>query len=495
MTREAQERSNSLLREMEELTRAGGWEYDVARAQVTWTDGVYRIYGVERTHDPGDLAASVSFYAPEARSAILDAFGRAAASGEPYDLELPFIRADGKRIWVRTSGRPEVQDGRVVRVVGNIVDVTERRTAESLLAEQELRFRVSIDALPDALAICSAVRDPAGRIVDFRVDYANAAACANNGMTADEPIGNLLCELLPPHRESGLFERYCRVAETGEPLSMEAVTYEDGCAGRRLARVFDVRAVRLVDGFVATWRDVTDRVRAEQDIRNSQKALRNLAARLQAVREEERVSLSRELHDNLGQLLTALKLDIAWLEKRVSRGDCHELPEKLRDMGAVTDDAVRSVHTLAAGLRPAILGPGGLWTSVEAEAVHFTSRSGIPCSLSPGECVACRAGNDPFVAASIVRIVQEALTNVARHAGARNVVISCRPGPTCHELSIADDGRGTAPETSADPRSLGIVGMRERALSFGGELIVESAPGRGTTVTVRIPLTAPAEGA
>jgi PAS domain S-box-containing protein len=348
-------RSTSLLREMEFLTTAGGWEYEVATRRIAWTEGVYRIYGVEPTFDTNDLGRSLSFYPPESKPVIDAAFARAVEHGEPYDLELPFVRADGERIWVRTSGRPELKDGRVVRVVGNIVDATERKALEQ--------------------------------------------------------------------------------------------------------------------------------------------ALRNLAARMDAVREEERILLSRELHDNLGQLLAALKLDMAWLEKRAYRGDYREMVDKLRQMWGTADEAVRSVRKLASALRPAILASGGMWAAIEGEAARFATRTGIVCSVQTAKCAKCRADQDLAVAASVVRIVQEALTNVAQHAAARTVTISCRPEQAVHFLCVADNGCGIAPEAIADPRSIGLVGMRERTLSFGGELAIESAAGQGTSVTVRIPVPARPEDA
>jgi two-component system sensor histidine kinase UhpB len=244
-----------------------------------------------------------------------------------------------------------------------------------------------------------------------------------------------------------------------------------------------------------TIQDVTERVEAEAELRRSREALRNLASRMATVREEERVLLSRELHDNLGQLLAALKLDMAWLEKRAYRGDYREVVEKLQQMWGTADEAVASVRKLAAELRPAILGPGGMWSTIEAEAARFAARTRIRCSVETANCSLCRADEDPAIAASIVRIVQEALTNVAQHAAATVVSISCRPEPSAHFLSVVDDGCGVAPEKLADPRSIGLVGMRERALSFGGELAIESAPGRGTTITVRIPVPACPEGA
>ena len=125
----------SLLERTQEISKTGGWEYDVATGKLTWTDEVYRIYGVEKTSDPTEVTEAIAAYDPESAPIIEAAFKRLVADGEPYDLELGLIRADGQRIWVRTIGRPVIEDGRVVRVGGNIADVTERNRNERALRQ------------------------------------------------------------------------------------------------------------------------------------------------------------------------------------------------------------------------------------------------------------------------------------------------------------------------------------------------------------------------
>lgn len=153
-------------------------------------------------------------------------------------------------------------------------ELAERTRIERELRKSEARFRTSVENMLDCFGIYQAVRDAQGEIVDFRVDYVNDAACRNNQMTRDQQIGQLICELLPGHHDSGLFEEYCQVVETGQPLVKENVFYADDYGQQRLTRAFDIRAVKLGDGFVATWRDISDRKRTEDALRTSERLLR-----------------------------------------------------------------------------------------------------------------------------------------------------------------------------------------------------------------------------
>ena len=386
-----------------------------------------------------------------------------------------------ERVWILVHAVPRFRPGESAPYCAytTFTDITERKRAEDRLAASEKRFRQLSDLLP---------------LTVFETDL-------NGNLTFVNRLGFKMFGYRPAAIEDGVDvytllapEDHQRVRENVQRILAGAELPErEYRAIRKDGTTFPVllQSVAILQhgrpvGLRGIIFDITDRAHADAEIRKSREALRNLAARLQAVREEERTALSRELHDNLGQLMTALKLDVAWLGKHV-RDDQSRLAEKLLEMRAVLDEAIGSVRKLAAELRPAILGPGGLWAAIELEAARCTKLSGVPCAVELRNCPTCRADVWPGIAAPVIRIVQEALTNVARHAGATAASIACGPeGDHCH-VRIADDGRGMRPEVTADPRSIGIVGMRERALSFGGELAIDTAPGRGTTVIVRIP--------
>lgn len=230
---------------------------------------------------------------------------------------------------------------------------------------------------------------------------------------------------------------------------------------------------------------------AASALKRSREELRNLSARLQSVREEERTALARELHDDLGQVLTAIKLDLAWLERRneyiedpVKR---KEALGKFPELRELIDGAIATVQRVSSELRPVVLDLLGLWPALENESARFESRTGIACALHPGE--AQTPARDERAALAIFRIVQESLTNVARHSGATVVDIAFAPSKEGYDLTIVDNGRGIAEAEADDPNAIGLIGMRERARSFGGTFSARRTgeAGGGTTIRVSIP--------
>jgi PAS domain S-box-containing protein len=230
--------------------------------------------------------------------------------------------------------------------------------------------------------------------------------------------------------------------------------------------------------------DVTEHKRTADELQGSRDQLRALAARLQKVREEERTRVAREIHDELGQALTAIKIDLSAL--------CRELPadRKQRSQSVLqqVDETIQSVRRISTELRPAILDAAGLVAAVEWAAEEFAARTGTKCQLDlPQEDIVI----DPEHATALFRIFQETLTNVARHAGATAVDVRLVRENGILILEVRDNGKGIREEQLSASSSLGILGMRERALLLGGELTIVSALGQGTIVRVRIPATHP----
>ena len=227
--------------------------------------------------------------------------------------------------------------------------------------------------------------------------------------------------------------------------------------------------------------------RAEQELRASSEQSRNLAARLLSAREEERTGIAREIHDELGQSLTAMKIDLAWVASRLPRRNA-PLLERIRSTLELADSIIQSVRRISTELRPGILDLG-LAAAVEWQVQEFQARTGIQCKLRlPAQEVVA-----PDASTALFRILQETLTNVARHAGAMRAEVVLRKQRDRLVLRIHDNGRGFDQAGTSLSGSLGLLGMRERAAMLGGGVSISSAPGKGTTVTAWIPLRPPEE--
>jgi len=241
-------------------------------------------------------------------------------------------------------------------------------------------------------------------------------------------------------------------------------------------------------GFRGIDRDITIQKQAQQALFRSESQLRALSARLENLREEERTRISREIHDELGQMLTGVKMDLRWIEHRLDDfgEDCRVNPilDKVVSAAGLIDATAKTVQRIAAELRPGILDNLGLPTALQYEASQFENRTGIPCKLVlPPLDPTLR----PEAVTAFFRIFQEALTNVARHAMATQVETEFHAeGGTCR-LEIRDNGKGLEGADLADPKSLGLLGMRERARMLGGSVFFTPRPGGGTVVTVHIP--------
>ena len=248
-----------------------------------------------------------------------------------------------------------------------------------------------------------------------------------------------------------------------------------------------VRALEThqVDGIVGERHIMVCRLKeVEEKLENSRDQLRALAASLQFIRENERVVIARELHDEFGQTLTCLQLGLSWMAGKV---DPQQQPvlEKIRSLSALVTAMIQSVQRIADELRPGVLNELGLVKTLKSEAWEFEGRTGIPCKVKTN---IGKARFDHVGSVALFRIAQAALTNVARHAHASRATIALMKGNKDLSLTVNDNGKGITKKSIHSRNSLGIIGMRERALALDGTLTFSGSKGKGTTMTVRVPL-------
>lgn len=214
----------------------------------------------------------------------------------------------------------------------------------------------------------------------------------------------------------------------------------------------------------------------------------SLALRLEHAREEERARVARELHDELGQVLTSLKLEFMWLVDQLRNAEPKpgiQLVNKLQSLIGLIEVSIQSVRQISSDLRPAVLDHLGLKDAMQWEATKFEARTGIRCRLA----WALKSEVDPTRQLAVFRILQEAMTNVVRHAHAGAVRIGVRERGRMLTLTVRDNGRGVTKSERSSPESIGLLGMAERARLLGGRVMIAGAPGRGTTVTLTVPIT------
>jgi PAS domain S-box-containing protein len=235
-------------------------------------------------------------------------------------------------------------------------------------------------------------------------------------------------------------------------------------------------------GYVGSCADITDE---KQRLGESEEQLRQLAARVQTAREEERANLARELHDELGQTLTAIKLELGRSTSAL-RNDHVDLQtvDRVQSLIGLVDISISTVKRIATRLRPATLDHLGLAAAMRWEASAFRATTGIRCYLRAARETTALTADQQTV---IFRIFQEALTNVVRHARASAVYVSLAERKGTFELRIRDNGRGIKESDMTHPGSLGLLGMRERAAIIGGAFTISGRPAKGTAITVRVP--------
>ena len=403
-----------------------------------------------------------------------DAMIERLAQGErQIQKEVELLPFDGKPIWVSLTIAPASSGVHEDGYEGMIEDVTARRLAETSLELEQATNQALFDALPDTIWRLSAD----GTFIDVK---------PGPGEREGQPspaVGERFEDVFSPELAQRFFRTAERAARTHEIQLLEyPVEGDEG------VQHYEARLVTLEKGdLLAIVRNITARHQAEEQQAHSQEQLRSLADHLQSVREEERTRIAAQIHDELGQALTALKLDVCWLEDRFS--DLHaDLAPKTGAMTELIDRTVETVRIISTELRPRLLDELGLIDALVWQTGEFRKRLGIPAELSVDEI------EEPLpkdLATTVFRIFQELLTNVARHAEAERVDIELRARGTSLVLTVRDDGRGITPEEISRPESFGLLELTERAHLWGGQVHIGPAPEGGTEATVVLPIPDP----
>lgn len=381
------------------------------------------------------------------------------------------LRSNGEEFPVDASiSQVDTPEGKLYTVI--LRDVTERIQAEQEQARLAARLSGLLDSAMDGIITV----DDGQRIILY-----NRAAEKIFGWSALQVIGRPLDILMPKRYRAQHGQQMRQFGQTGvtsRRMGGDRVIYGVRSTGEEFPMDASISQLDTPEGklYTVILRDVTERLRAQHE-------LATFAAEASGVREQEKSRIARELHDELAQSLTALKMDTMWLRDRV-RSEPEAAAAKLDAMLAMLDSAVASTRRIAADLRPLVLDDLGLVPAIEWLVQNFIQRTGVRCELQIDEALEL---GEPY-ATAIFRIVQESLHNVAKHARASEVRVRVERKSDAMELAVQDNGVGFRTEDPRKPQSLGLVGLRERAHLLRGEVDISSDAGTGTRVQARIPL-------
>src|SRR5215813_3492764 len=434
--------------------------------------------GYSREETVGHTALELKIWPnPEDRKSVMECLAR---DGRVRDHEARMRLKNGDELTLLLSIEKLEIDGQAC-LIHSANDITLRKKTEEALIASEERYRTLFETAPDAVGVIDA---------NMRLVMANHQGLRLYGYDSlDEVIGlnahDFIAEIDWPRIEPFLRA----VSESKRSMIFEHVgVKKDGTHFNVESRISRLHSDEQPPSFLIVSLDITERKRAENQLRASQEQLRALSARIQSAREEEGTRIAREIHDELGGALTGLQWDLEGLAGVLAETDeavSYEARERIQSMTVLIEGTIDTVRRISSELRPGVLDDLGLVAALEWQAQQFQARTGIeyhPSSILETVDLNRESGTAVF------RIFQEILTNVLRHAQASAIQVEQREVGKYFELKVSDNGRGITIEEKTNTTSLGLLGMRERALLVGGEVCIDGSE-EGTTVIVRVPLT------
>jgi PAS domain S-box-containing protein len=468
------------LQEAQALANLGSWEWDVRTNSRRWSDQLARIFGLRHDQVPSTFDGFYPLVHPEDRERTARIANEALRSGTDYENQFRIVRPDGVVRTVHNQARVDRDEsGRPVRVIGVCQDITERKLAEEQVRASQERFRMMVEN----------VRDYAIYILDMNgyITSWNLGAERIEGYRAEEIIGkHYSCFFPPDHAARG---------DPGMQLQFASIQgrYEsEGWRVRKNGSQFwaHVIVTPLLDetgksrGYSEITHDITERKRAEEDLHSYADRLRVTSRRLVEVQEAERRLLARELHDRVGQNLTALGINLSIVASGLPAGSKPELAGRLEECSSLVEGTVDAMRNVMAELRPHALDDYGLPAALRSLAAGFSRRTGIHVAFE-GDAPA--ADLPKPVDLAMFRIAQEALNNVAKHSSAQRVEIAIRRANGLATLSVRDDGVGFDPkriDRSNREAGWGLLIMRERAEAVGAQFSLKAGLHTGVQVLV-----------
>jgi PAS domain S-box-containing protein len=414
---------------------------------------------------------------PEDLPGVMESWKTNMGAGKSSEEEIRLRRADGVYRWflVRTAPLHDEQ-GKLVKWYGVSIDIEESRRLNNALRESEQRYLSLFENMTEGVAYFQMLFKD-GELEDAIYLEVNTAWEKLTGL--HNVIGRRISEVIPGSVDtnSEFFQRAIRVSLTGQPERFEAYsTYLKKWVSTSAYSPKKEQVIAVID-------DITERKQAEETLQQSYKEIRQLTEHLQNIREDERKNVAREIHDELGQQLTAIKMDVAWIDKKTPEATV-EIKAKLKNIIALLNESNQSVRRILSELRPKILDDHGLLEAVEWLGREFSKATGIPVTFVATEK---DINVSEQIATCIFRVCQEAFTNITRHSHATHVLNSISIIEENIVVTMEDNGVGFDATSIQNKKSFGILGMKERVGSLGGKFDLVASVGKGTSIKVSLP--------
>ena len=452
----------------------GYWERDLDSEMVWASKAAKWIYGFPPVEGEIELRKITSRVIDW--QIVKEAFANLIDHNKEYNIEFRIYTADGTAIkHISAFAELETNEkGETIRIVGTLQDITERINAQNEIMKEKNLSDSIVNCLPGVFYLYNRK----GKFLRWNKNFEEVTMFEPEEIRHMHPL-----DFFDTPDKELIARKIANTFKSGEDSVQADLLIK---TKEKIPYYFTGTTIKYEGEtcLMGVGLDFSERTRAQQKIKETTEQLRHLTTHLQTVREEERKRIGREIHDELGQQLTAIKMDIAWIDKKIPE-ETVLVKSKLKNVIGLLDGSNKSIRRILSELRPGILDDRGLLDAIKWLGRQLTANTGIPVQFTSNET---DIKLPEQISTCIFRVYQEALTNVMRYAGAGKVLTSLNIFDDNITVSIADDGKGFDPESVKSDKSFGILGMKERVLSLGGKFKLTSSVGKGTKISISLPV-------